>query len=83
MREFDPGRITERRQQLGITRAKLAECADISRTHVYDVEGGRSVPTVRVIARLAYVLRVREGFFFVDSVSYKKRTREKEGVHAR
>ncbi len=83
MRKFAPGRITERRERLGITRTKLAECADISRTHMYDVEGGRSVPTVGVIARLAYILRVREDFFFVGTVSYKKLKREKEGMDAR
>jgi transcriptional regulator with XRE-family HTH domain len=73
MRVFDPSRIRERRERLGMTKTRLAKCAEITRTHMFEVERGSSVPTAGVIAKLAHFLRVRESYFFVESVSYKKR----------
>lgn len=83
MRIFNPGKIRERRQRLGITQSKLAQTVDISRTHMYDVEQGKAMPTAGIIAKVAFALRVRESFFFVDAVSYEKHLEEKEGVYAR
>ncbi len=83
MRRFDPGKITERRQQLGMSQTKLAKHIDVSRPHVSVVEAGKAVPSAEIIARLGNILRVREDFFFVGAVSYRKRKRKKEGIDAR
>lgn len=83
MRVFDPGRISERRQRLGMSQTKLAKLMHVSRPHLNVVEHGRAVPSADIIAKLGYVLRVREDFFFVSAVSYRKQKREKEGIHAR
>ena len=83
MRVFDPGRITERRERLGMSQTKLAGYIDVSRPHLSQVERGKAVPSAAIIARLGDVLRVREDFFFVGAVSYRKHKGKKEGIHAR
>jgi len=72
MRMFCPGKIRERRQRIGMTQEKLAKHADISRTHMGAVEHGKAMPTAGIVAKLAYVLRVKESYLFVDTVSYRK-----------
>ena len=72
MRVFSTGKIRERRQRIGMTQEKLAQCADITRTHMSEVEHGKSVPTAGIIAKVAYALRVKESYFFADAVSYRK-----------
>ena len=36
------------------------------------VEHGKAMPTAGIVAKLAYVLRVKESYLFVDTVSYRK-----------
>jgi len=72
MRVFSPEKIQERRQRLGITQEKLAQYADITRTHMSSVEHGKAMPTAGIVAKLAYALRVSESYFFVDAVSYRE-----------
>jgi transcriptional regulator with XRE-family HTH domain len=55
-----------------MTQEKLALHADITRTHMSEVEHGKSVPTAGIIAKMAYALRVKESYFFADAVSYRK-----------
>lgn len=72
MRVFSPEKIRARRQRLGITQEKLAQYADITRTHMGAVEHGKAMPTAGIVAKLAYALRVKESYFFADTVSYRK-----------
>jgi transcriptional regulator with XRE-family HTH domain len=72
MRMFCPLKIRERRQRIGMTQEQLAQHADISRTHMGAVEHGKAMPTAGIVAKLAYVLRVKESYFFVGAVSYRK-----------
>ena len=72
MRMFCPLKIRERRQRIGMTQEQLAQHADISRTHMGAVEHGKAMPTAGIVAKLAYALRVKETYFFTDTVSYKE-----------
>lgn len=72
MRVFSPEKIRARRQRLGITQEKLAQHADITRTHMSAVEHGKAMPTAGIVAKVAYALKVKESYFFVDAVSYRK-----------
>jgi transcriptional regulator with XRE-family HTH domain len=49
-------RIRARRLEMGITQEKLAEKAEISTSHVGEIERGTSICSLEVIVRLANVM---------------------------
>lgn len=52
-------KIQKARQEKGITQEKLAEMADISRTHMGHIEQGRRQPTLDVVQKIAKALRMK------------------------
>lgn len=62
-------RIKARRKQLRLTQEQLAEKAQISRTHLADIESGKAVPSVVVAQKIAQVLkRTTDHIFFTHTV---------------
>jgi transcriptional regulator with XRE-family HTH domain len=49
--------IRARRKQLGLTQAQIAESSGIERSHITRIEGGRWVPRLDTLGRLAKALR--------------------------
>lgn len=68
MRSFCYTRIKDRRHKLGLTQATLAQKAGTSREYVVEIEKGKKTPKAPLIAKLAYALKVRESYFFVNDV---------------
>ena len=62
MKKFDVSilkdRITEKRNALGMTQAKLAETAGITPAAISQIEKGNRVPTTPVLRKIANVLGV-------------------------
>lgn len=52
-------KIQKARQEKGITQERLAELADISRTHMGHIEQGRRQPTLDVVQKIAKALRMK------------------------
>lgn len=52
-------KIQKARKDKGITQEKLAEMADISRTHMGHIEQGRRQPTLDVVQKIAKALRMK------------------------
>ena len=52
-------KIQKARQEKGITQEKLAEMADISRTHMAHIEQGRRQPTLDVVQKIARALKMK------------------------
>ena len=50
--------IRERRQELGLSQAAVAAAARVERAHLTRIEGGRWVPRLDTLARIAAALRV-------------------------
>jgi len=48
--------IMERRKDLGITQARLAELADVNINTLYKLERGQTNPTLEVLVRIADIL---------------------------
>ncbi|WP_024803944.1 helix-turn-helix domain-containing protein [Nocardia sp. BMG51109] len=51
--------VRERRRQLGLTQAELAEWAGLKQPAVARLEGGGTMPTIPVLERIAQALEVR------------------------
>jgi transcriptional regulator with XRE-family HTH domain len=66
MRTFDRNKIKERRQELRLSQEKLAQIAGLTREHLVELEKGRSIPKVDMLAKLARALNVSESYFFVE-----------------
>jgi len=62
LKKFDAsilkGRITEKRNALGMTQARLAEAAGITPAAISQIEKGARVPTTPVLRKIANVLGV-------------------------
>lgn len=48
--------LRERRAELGLTRAQLADASDTSRNHIAEYESGRVTPTLPKLSDLALAL---------------------------
>jgi putative transcriptional regulator len=60
-------RIKERRNELGLTQAELAEKAGVTRKTVNTVENGVFTPSATLAIKLARVLNVRvEQLFWIE-----------------
>lgn len=57
-------RISAVRREKGMTSEKLAYETDISKGYLSDVENGKKLPSIKVLARLAKVLGVKLKRFF-------------------
>lgn len=54
---FDLGQLVyDRRSQLGLSQAELARLADMSQPQISTIEGGGTVPTLPLLARLTRAL---------------------------
>ncbi|GAA2327369.1 helix-turn-helix transcriptional regulator [Dactylosporangium salmoneum] len=54
--DHDPQRLRQRRVAAGLTQAKLAAAAEISASHLSEIEGGTRNPSPAVLVRLAEAL---------------------------
>ena len=68
MRIFDHNKIRRRREKLRLSQVKLAVYAGLSREHLIEIEKGRSMPKVDMLAKIAGALNVKESYFFVNAV---------------
>lgn len=57
-------KIQRKRKKLGYSQEKLAELANISRTHMGHIEQGRKSPSLKVLTRLSQKLKIRLGELF-------------------
>ncbi|MDO8269982.1 MAG: helix-turn-helix transcriptional regulator [Candidatus Levybacteria bacterium] len=57
-------KIQRLRKNLDITQEELAEKTNMSRTHIGHIEQGRKSPSIKVIEKLARVLKVKVGELF-------------------
>lgn len=58
--------IKERRAELGLIQAQLAERADISTTYLAEIETTKKSPSMEVLQRLADALNLRPYEFFIE-----------------
>lgn len=70
MRVFKPEKIRDRRTTLKLTQAELAKKVGTAREYIVELERGKSIPKVSMLAKLATALRVRESYFFMDNGSH-------------
>lgn len=63
MRVFSPIKIGERRTETNLTQAELAIKGGSSRLYIVELERGRKIPKVTMIAGIAHALDVPENFF--------------------
>lgn len=64
LRDDDQGigvRVVLLRHGLGLTQQQVADLCEISRTSVANIEGGRQLPTMLTLARLATALKTTAG----------------------
>lgn len=54
--------------RLKLTQAALAANAKTAREYINELERGRKTPGAAILAKLAGALRVKEDYFFVNSV---------------
>lgn len=57
--------VKSKRQSLGLTQIELAERVGVSRTYLADIEAGRYIPSVKVLAKIAEALSL--SIFFTES----------------
>lgn len=57
-------KIQRLRKNIGLTQEELAEKLNISRTHVGHIEQGRKTPSLKLLNKLAKVLKVKVGELF-------------------
>ena len=69
MRIFTPTKIKERRNELNITQAELAIKAGTARVYIVEIEHGKKIPRVTMLAKIANALNVSESYFFVNNGS--------------
>ena len=50
--------LRERREEMGISQATLAELVDVSVTHIGHLEQGRRAPSLMMLVRIANVLEM-------------------------
>ena len=60
-------RIQNRRKELGMSQADLAERCGISNVYISGVERGASIPSLPVFLRITQALRTTPDFFFVGT----------------
>ena len=61
--------IKERRKKACLTQEELAKKANISRTHLAEIENGNAIPSVLVAQKIAKALKTRvDNIFFAKSV---------------
>lgn len=61
--------IKERRKKACLTQEELANKANVSRTHLAEIENGNAIPSVLVAQRIAKALKTRvDNIFFAKSV---------------
>ena len=56
--------IKERREQLGISQKELAEKVGISQSFLWDIEQGRSKPSIDTALKIAEALNISDVKFF-------------------
>ena len=59
--------IKERRKKACLTQEELAKQANLSRTHLAEIENGNAIPSVLVAQKIAKALKTR-----VDSIFFAK-----------
>lgn len=52
-------KIQRLRKNIGLTQEELAEKINISRTHMGHIEQGRKAPSLKVLNKLAHILKVK------------------------
>jgi len=65
-KEFIPARLTEAREEKGMSKVELARRIGISRVSLTRLEGGISRPNPEIIAKIASVLNENISFFFTE-----------------
>lgn len=61
--------IKERRKKACLTQEELAEKANISRTHLAEIENGNAIPSVLVAQKIAKALKTKvDTIFFTKTV---------------
>lgn len=49
--------IQRKRKELGISQAKLANEADIDRSHISNIETGKSIPSIIMVEKISIALK--------------------------
>lgn len=61
--------IKEKRMQKHLTQEELAKMANVSRTHLAEIENGNAIPSILVAQRIAKALKSKvDTIFFTKTV---------------
>ena len=58
-------RVRERRQEMKVTQAWLAECSDVSVSFIGHIERGEKKPSIETVVRLAEVLNLETDYLLI------------------
>lgn len=62
-------RLKDRREELGLTQAELADRLECHAPYISDLENGKKSPQLSTIERIAIALETTPAFFFQESAT--------------
>lgn len=66
MKQFNPGRVMERRKSLKKTQFDVAKEAGLSLASISYIEGGKKMPKANTLMKLANALKCKVDYFFAQ-----------------
>jgi transcriptional regulator with XRE-family HTH domain len=70
MKQFNPGKIAERRKKLRKTQFDVAKEAGLSLASISYIENGLKMPRANTLIRLANALKCKVDYFFVHIANH-------------
>ena len=65
-------RIKTARKQKGLTQEQLAEHADLSTTHISNIENGKAIPSLQAIVNIANALSATVDVLLCDNIDQSR-----------
>lgn len=69
MKQFNPGRLAERRKKLRMTQFQVAKEAGLSLASISYIEKGKKKPKANTLIKLANALRCKVDYFFTHEAN--------------
>ena len=73
-------RVKDARTSKGYTQERLAECIDLSTTHISNIENGNAIPSLKTFVDIANALSVSADPLLCDSLIHSKGIYEAEAA---
>ncbi len=67
-------RIKNARKERGLSQEKLAEAVEVGTTHISHIEGGKTIPSLKVIVNIMNYLDLSPNYLFCGTVDTAKST---------